>query len=177
MFAKAFTTACLLSTVLAASAAAAPYTLKYNGTSVGTGLPFNTTLDLDIAASGAVASFIDGSRNGVAITGLSSYDVADNRINFSNPYGDFAGFAFVISGGEAFNLYYSNQSYFEANSVSNTTNLVSSLDSPVSTVSLAPTVAGAVPEPATWGMMILGFGVAGAALRRRRITTRLSHAG
>ena len=26
---------------------------------------------------------------------------------------------------------------------------------------------GAVPEPATWGMMILGFGVVGAAMRRR----------
>jgi hypothetical protein len=26
----------------------------------------------------------------------------------------------------------------------------------------------AVPEPGTWGMMILGFGIAGAALRRRR---------
>ena len=29
-------------------------------------------------------------------------------------------------------------------------------------------LAGAVPEPATWGMMILGFGAAGAALRLRR---------
>lgn len=29
-------------------------------------------------------------------------------------------------------------------------------------------VTGAVPEPATWAMMILGFGVVGAALRRRR---------
>jgi PEP-CTERM motif len=29
-------------------------------------------------------------------------------------------------------------------------------------------IAAAAPEPATWGMMILGFGVAGAALRRRR---------
>lgn len=27
----------------------------------------------------------------------------------------------------------------------------------------------AVPEPATWGMMIMGFGLSGAALRRRRI--------
>jgi len=27
---------------------------------------------------------------------------------------------------------------------------------------------GAVPEPATWAMMILGFGVMGGALRRRR---------
>ena len=28
---------------------------------------------------------------------------------------------------------------------------------------------GAVPEPATWAMMIMGFGVAGSLLRRRRI--------
>ncbi len=29
---------------------------------------------------------------------------------------------------------------------------------------------GAVPEPTTWAMMILGFGVIGAAIRRRRTT-------
>jgi len=29
-------------------------------------------------------------------------------------------------------------------------------------------LASAVPEPATWGMMILGFGLMGAALRRRK---------
>jgi hypothetical protein len=28
---------------------------------------------------------------------------------------------------------------------------------------------GGVPEPATWAMMILGFGMIGAALRRRRV--------
>ena len=28
---------------------------------------------------------------------------------------------------------------------------------------------GGVPEPATWGMMLLGFGAAGAALRRKAI--------
>lgn len=32
---------------------------------------------------------------------------------------------------------------------------------------LAGTRAGAVPEPAAWGLMIAGFGLAGAALRRR----------
>ncbi|MBB3346711.1 MULTISPECIES: PEPxxWA-CTERM sorting domain-containing protein [unclassified Sphingomonas] len=31
-------------------------------------------------------------------------------------------------------------------------------------------VGAAVPEPATWAMMVLGFGLAGAAIRRRRAT-------
>lgn len=32
--------------------------------------------------------------------------------------------------------------------------------------------AGAVPEPATWAMMILGFGLVGTSLRRRAPTLR-----
>lgn len=40
------------------------------------------------------------------------------------------------------------------------------------------TVAGAVPEPETWAMMIFGFGLAGAALRRRKrpVRTTVSYA-
>ena len=34
--------------------------------------------------------------------------------------------------------------------------------------------AGAVPEPATWGLMILGFGIAGTAVRRRRRTIAIA---
>ncbi|PZQ42179.1 MAG: hypothetical protein DI570_29865, partial [Phenylobacterium zucineum] len=30
---------------------------------------------------------------------------------------------------------------------------------------------GAIPEPGTWALMIAGFGLAGAALRRRRAQT------
>ena len=33
------------------------------------------------------------------------------------------------------------------------------------------TVSGAVPEPATWGLLIVGMGMTGAAMRRRRGTT------
>ncbi len=37
--------------------------------------------------------------------------------------------------------------------------------------SLAPPSSGGVPEPATWALMILGFGTAGAVLRRRVVTS------
>ncbi|QQV79021.1 PEPxxWA-CTERM sorting domain-containing protein [Sphingomonas aliaeris] len=40
------------------------------------------------------------------------------------------------------------------------------------TTSAAP----AVPEPATWGMMILGFGMIGAAARRRKVKTSVRFA-
>jgi hypothetical protein len=33
---------------------------------------------------------------------------------------------------------------------------------------LTPSVKGGVPEPATWAMMMIGFGGMGALLRRRR---------
>jgi hypothetical protein len=36
------------------------------------------------------------------------------------------------------------------------------------TLNVAPERSGAVPEPGTWALMILGFGGAGAVLRRRK---------
>ena len=41
---------------------------------------------------------------------------------------------------------------------------------------LGTVVTGAVPEPATWGMMILGFGLVGASMRYRRRATRIRFA-
>lgn len=46
-----------------------------------------------------------------------------------------------------------------------------------STISMnVSTAAGAVPETATWGMMIAGFGMMGAALRTRRRSATVSFA-
>jgi len=36
--------------------------------------------------------------------------------------------------------------------------------------------AAAVPEPATWGLMLAGFGVVGAGLRSRRRSTTVAFA-
>ena len=44
-------------------------------------------------------------------------------------------------------------------------------------VVLASAGAGAVPEPATWAMLVLGFGAAGGAMRaRRKLGTTVSYA-
>ncbi len=40
------------------------------------------------------------------------------------------------------------------------------------TITSADPASGAVPEPATWAMMIAGFGVVGAHLRRRPVASR-----
>ena len=37
------------------------------------------------------------------------------------------------------------------------------------TVFVPPVVGQAVPEPGTWAMMVAGFGIAGAAMRRRKV--------
>ncbi len=48
---------------------------------------------------------------------------------------------------------------------------------PASTyLSAAFVTASAVPEPATWGMMIVGFGMIGAASRSRKVKTTVSFA-
>ena len=43
-----------------------------------------------------------------------------------------------------------------------------SVTGPTVEIDLPGTGGGAVPEPATWAMMLLGFGVVGATMRRRR---------
>lgn len=44
------------------------------------------------------------------------------------------------------------------------------------TAVIEPPGPGAVPEPGTWAMMLIGFGVVGGALRARRRAVKVSHA-
>jgi hypothetical protein len=43
------------------------------------------------------------------------------------------------------------------------------------TLNVGPGGVGNVPEPATWAMMIMGFGLIGGAMRRTRISTKPSY--
>jgi hypothetical protein len=54
----------------------------------------------------------------------------------------------------------------------NVDNLVLKTDNPVNTNRY--NFAAAVPEPATWGMMLIGFGAIGGAMRRQRRTPKLA---
>lgn len=69
-----------------------------------------------------------------------------------------------------------------ANGASTTIEFIGSTDQPsfdegfgVDNIVLSGnTITGGIPEPSTWAMMILGFGAAGAAMRRRRDASALA---
>jgi hypothetical protein len=114
-----------------------------------------------------------GTIGGEAVT-LSGYDGADNKafptspilvtsagIGFStasgfyNVYEFFTGVNPIYDCGALYCIEGPNPSGVTAQNISAAPNL-------------SITISGGVPEPATWGLMILGFGVLGTVLRRRR---------
>lgn len=154
--------ACAISALAfaAASASADPYQLVYSGNSATTGA-FTTTLDLNLPAGGGLATLLGGDRNGITVLSLSAYANANNSVQLPFPFVDFGGLSFTLADGISYNFYYSGTQLFELNSVLAPGGFPDG-DAPISSATLT-----AVPEPATWGMMILGFGVLGAAMRRR----------
>lgn len=53
---------------------------------------------------------------------------------------------------------------------------LSSITSGPATITISEAASGAVPEPATWAMMLIGFGAVGAAARYRRRKVRVTFA-
>jgi hypothetical protein len=91
---------------------------------------------------------------------------------------DSLGFRALIAGG-GFDIVYGPDSFFSAfdgpvlfTGLTSAPTFKLGTFSPFnSTLTISET---AVPEPATWGLMILGFGAVGAALRRRGRALRLA---
>jgi len=87
-------------------------------------------------------------------------------IRFSNG-SNFIGLRAVAGNGDAF--------YGFAYTTNNVLNSFG-FESVANRAITATTATGAVPETATWGMMIAGFGMMGAAMRTRRRSTKVTFA-
>jgi hypothetical protein len=104
-------------------------------------------IELSLMGTGTVSfSLLDG--NGTTFTSDATGDFIFDLTNGQNKFAfqaidgqSIAGLSFTVTGGE--------------------------IDS-VRQVRINPAVAAVVPEPATWGLMLLGFGVIGFAMRRKR---------
>jgi PEP-CTERM motif len=106
---------------------------------------------------GAIAFF---SRSN-SIGGSDLFDFTGANVNIANSFGPFAG-----TGVFALSQFQNVQTSAGLLSFNAASNIVYSgaLGTP------------AVPEPATWAMLVMGFGLVGAALRRRQATVRVTYA-
>ena len=109
---------------------------------------------------GYAITSISGLLNGSVITGLSGFQGSNNFYYTSGSFVDGSGLGFTTAGGTSASLYFASS----AQRYQLTTTSPFSSGYVTATSSIA-----AVPEPATWAMMIGGFALAGVAMRRRKM--------
>jgi hypothetical protein len=110
------------------------------------------------AGSGVLIANPNAPANANSPSGFFFYN--DLLLPGQNPLLDGAGLLFAISGAEI-NIY-SNGPGPGSYTLERNSGAISNGDFALSQI------AGTVPEPATWGLMLVGFGGLGAMLRRRR---------
>lgn len=173
----AFATA--LAIVAASPASAAQYLFDFSGSGI-----FGGTLNGNGQITTSDASFINplngytaqnitgitGTFNGSAITGLAALFGANNLYYLTGPFFvDGNGLGFTTAADVSANLFVTNDTSYRVNTMG-----AGLLTGGVTAKSSA--VAAAVPEPATWAMMLLGFGAVGFGMRRRSRTLALQAA-
>jgi hypothetical protein len=146
----------------ATPASAALYNFSFSG-SGQSGSGILTTASSSTIKFGETAfaiTGISGMLNGSAITGLSGFLGSDNYyFTTGTSFVDGSGVGFTTAAGTSASLYYqSTASSYRITTVS-----------PFATafVTATSSAVAAVPEPASWAMMIAGFGLVGGAMRRR----------
>jgi len=172
--------ACAAALLMAGSAQAATWLVTYASTGGG---PFAASLTVDTldtldGAGGYDVTGVSGHVDGDAVTGLianpgqpwSSYSadglfIFDNVFFPSAPVFSHPGLFFAGASGAEYNLFSDSPTTFELYKARPG---VGYLANSVGTVAVQ--AQAAIPEPATWTMLILGFGLVGVVLRQRRRT-------
>lgn len=145
--------------VFAGSAQANTYQLNFTSGADSGFLDFTTTGPW--TSSGVAITGVSGQIDGSAVTGLSGFAGADNLLEDTAPHVDYGGVS-VSTALDTFN--FTSFGGFQM--------LKASVD-PTGSISadLVPVTGSiaAVPEPATWAMLIMGVAMIGVAARRRNV--------
>lgn len=155
---------------IAGPASAAQYAFSFttnqilfgsNQSGSGTFTVSDTLSTSPLGIMGYQVTAISGMLNGSAINGLSGFQGSDNYFYKTGSFVDGSGIGFTTVGGTSASLYFASV----AQRYQLTTTSPFSSGYVTASATLLP---GAVPEPATWAMMLVGFGSIGVAIRRRR---------
>lgn len=115
---------------------------------------------------GYLVTDVTGARQGDAITGYDFFADSDQLLFPSGPrYVDGSGITYEI-GDYSYNIYDSGGLYQEFVYLTADGGGGPGIGHTISSFTVTP-AAPAVPEPATWAMMVAGFGFVGSVLRRR----------
>ena len=157
----------LAASCLASPASAATFLFTFDGATIDASGTL-TTQDVPTTTGGLLITGVTGTANGATITGLlapGTFASNDNLLFVGQTsLLSFGGFSFVAGGVES-NIFRGTQTFGFFQSVA-----VSSPGTFTITAVTNPPPVGAIPEPGTWALMLMGFGFVGAAMRRRART-------
>lgn len=165
------------------------FTGTLNGSAFSNAATFTGVGDTDTSSMSGLTQYVALSSLS-AVIGGTSYTIL-SPTNFYLNGADYAGLQFTVTGGGAFSGTGPALVGYDPLTNLPSTPLTAYFVGPVSFISdqgtftldgfangsFSAELAAAVPEPATWAMLILGFGVVGAFVRRqRKVTTTVRFA-